>query len=131
MTTTEKVLLAAGISVATTVVSLAVVTVVLIRLPATYFVDPRHRTIQTRHPAVRILGVLAKNLLGLALVALGIILMVPGVPGQGLLTVFLGVMLLDFPGKYRLERWLLRRPLVNRGINRLRAKFGKPDLQIP
>ena len=131
MTTTEKVLLAAGISVVTTVASLALVTFVLLRLPADYFVDPKRRTVSTRHPVARTLAVIGKNLLGLLLVVVGVILAMPMVPGSGILTIFLGVMLLDFPGKYRLERALLRRPLVNRGINKIRAKFGKPALQIP
>jgi hypothetical protein len=64
------------------------------------------------------------------LVALGIVLSLPGVPGQGLLTVLLGVMLLDFPGKSRLEQKLLSRPSIVNAINKLRARFKKPPLEL-
>jgi len=53
------------------------------------------------------------------LVVLGIIMALPGVPGPGILTIVLGVMLLNFPGKRRLERWLIRRPMVLSAMNRL------------
>jgi hypothetical protein len=55
---------------------------------------------------------------------------VPGVPGQGLLTILIGVMLLDFPGKRRLERWLLRRRGVLAAINKVRARYGRPPLVL-
>jgi hypothetical protein len=64
------------------------------------------------------------------LVALGIVLSLPGVPGQGLLTVLLGLMLLDFPGRRRLEQKLLSRPSIVNAINHLRARFGKEPLEL-
>ena len=79
---------------------------------------------------MRILVIVGKNLLGLLHVAIGLLLSVPGVPGQGALTILIGVMLLDLPGVRRLERWLVRRPSVYRTINRIRARFGKPPLVI-
>jgi len=69
-------------------------------------------------------------LLGVLLVAVGIVLSLPGVPGQGLLTVLLGVMLIDFPGKRTVEQKLLKRPAITNGITRLREKFGKPPLEL-
>ena len=77
-----------------------------------------------------VVEVIGKNLLGFLLVALGIVLSIPGVPGQGLLTILLGVMLLDFPGKLTLERKLLSRPEVVRTINKLRGRFEKPPLEL-
>ena len=58
----------------------------------------------------------------------GIILSVPGVPGQGLLTMLVGLVLLDIPGKRRLELKLVSRPRVVRAINRLRKRFSRPPL---
>jgi len=83
-----------------------------------------------RHPAIRAAGIIGKNILGVLLVVVGILLSIPGVPGQGLLTILLGIMLLDFPGKRRLEQNLLRRPQILKTINRLRARFGKQALEI-
>ena len=105
---------------------------ILVRLPPDYFcnLSARHFWID-RHPVIRRTGLIAKNLLGVVLVALGVVLSLPGVPGPGLLTILLGVMLLDFPGKRRLERWLIGLPTNLRTINRLRRRFGKPPLTPP
>jgi len=124
------ILLIGAISIGSAVASVALVTVVLVRLPKDYFVDPESRTLHTHHPVVRIVLTILKNMLGLVLVVAGIILSIPGVPGQGFLTIFLGIMLLDFPGKYRLERAILQRPSILGAINRIRAKFRKEPLEV-
>jgi uncharacterized membrane protein YbaN (DUF454 family) len=64
-----------------------------------------------------------KNLLGALVVALGIVLSLPGVPGPGLLTILLNMMLLDFRGRRSLERWLVSRPAVFGLINALRRRY--------
>jgi hypothetical protein len=46
------------------------------------------------------------------------------VPGQGLLTIAVALILLDFPGRFRLERWLATRPAVWRSLNWLRKRAG-------
>lgn len=127
----ERVAWAAAIFLATFVASLIVVGMFLVWLPARYFVDrdQRHFWID-RHPVIRLTGVLLKNLAGLLLIVLGLGLSLPGVPGQGLLTILVGVILLDFPGKQRFERWLLRLPRVLRTVNRLRARYGREPLVI-
>ena len=75
-------------------------------------------------------GIVAKNVLGLVFVVLGVIMAVPGVPGPGVLTVLLGVMMLDFPGKRDLEARFLGQPRVYSAVNALRARFGKPPLML-
>jgi hypothetical protein len=70
------------------------------------------------HPIPRALLLAGKNALGFVLVLTGIFMLL--LPGQGLLTIIAGMMLLDFPGKQLLERRLVRRPLVLRSINWLR-----------
>lgn len=118
-------------SVATFVLSLAVVTLVLVKLPANYFHSSHEREfLVERHPVLRAVGIFAKNLLGLVLVFAGIIMSLPGVPGQGVLTILLGIMLLDFPGKRALETRIVSRPRVNTAVNALRARFDKPPLML-
>jgi hypothetical protein len=118
-------------SAATFVVSIAVVTVVLVKLPANYFHSSHAREFLVEsHPVLRALGVFAKNLLGLVLVFAGIIMSLPGVPGQGVLTILLGIMLLDFPGKRTLETRIVSRPRVYAAVNSLRSRFGKPPLML-
>ena len=50
-------------------------------------------------------------------------------PGQGILTILAGIMLLDFPGKHRLLRWIVAHPQVLRTLNWLRRR-GHPPLYL-
>lgn len=111
--------------------SLGLVSLILVKLPADYFCSHYDRQLWSgRAPALRIIAALGKNVLGVLLIVLGIIMALPGVPGQGLLTILLGVMLVDFPGKDRLEQKLLQRPTIRNSIDKLRARFGKPPLLL-
>ncbi len=111
--------------------SLAIVSIVLVKLPATYFRKSHKRKfLADRPPIIRGLAIVGKNLLGVVLVIVGILLSLPGVPGQGMLTVLLGVMLLDFPARPRLERWIVSRPRIHKTINKLRHRFSKPALVL-
>ncbi len=117
--------------IAASAASVVAVTVLFISLPATYFLDSHRRQLWIdRHKAIRWTGIVLKNLAGLVLVLLGGVLSVPGVPGQGLLTLVIGLLLLDLPGKRRLERRLLSRPRVYAAVNRLRARFGREPLRF-
>jgi len=126
----QKAALGLGLFAGTSILSVAAVTVVLVRLPATYFRDDYVSPLADRHPFVRWSGLILKNILGALLILLGVLLSLPGVPGQGLLTVLIGLMLVDFPGKRRLERRLVSRPSVLAAINAARARFGKAALQV-
>ncbi|HEX8423778.1 MAG TPA: hypothetical protein VF634_10225, partial [Pyrinomonadaceae bacterium] len=71
-------------SVVTFVTSIAVTIFVLIRLPDTYFKASHGREFWVeRHPLLRWGGLVVKNLLGVFLVLLGVLMSLPGVPGQG------------------------------------------------
>ncbi len=111
--------------------NLAIVSIILVKLPADHFAKS-HKTKfwSGPHPALRSAGIIGKNVLGVLLIVLGILLSIPGVPGQGLLTILLGLMLVDFPGRRRLEQKLLSRPEVSGSINKLRARYGKPPLKL-
>jgi len=126
----ERGFLAAGVFAAGVAISLAAILVVLLRLPATYFHADYVSPLAEQHPAIRWAGLIVKNLLGALLVALGFVLSLPGIPGQGLLTILIGVMLVDFPGKRRFERRLISHPSLLAAINALRARFGKPPLVV-
>ena len=129
--TLRSVLVGIVLFVITFSVSLGIVSLILVKLPPTYFKEDHPRDFWTeRHAAIRMMGIVGKNFLGVVLVGLGIVMSLPGVPGQGLLTILLGIMLLDFPGKRRLEYRLISRPAVLRAVNKLRAKFGKPELVL-
>ena len=53
-----------------------------------------------------------------------------GVPGQGILTILLGLIMLDIPGKQALEAWIIQQPKVLAAVNRLRAKYNRSPLVV-
>lgn len=129
--TWQSVLVGVLLFVVTFAISLAIVSFIMVKIPADYFRKDKPRELWAeRHPVVRFLGIFVKNLLGVVLVVLGIIMSIPGVPGQGILTILLGIMLLDFPGKRDLEHRLVSRPRVFNAINKLRHRFGKDTLVL-
>lgn len=101
--------------------TLAAIPWIVRRLPADYFARPR--------PQHSLAKKIVRNVLGAVLIAAGLVMLV--LPGQGLLTVLLGLSVLDLPVKDRVLRWLLRRPKIQEGVQRLRSKAGKPPLVIP
>ena len=127
--TWSKVLWGLGLYLVTFIGSTVVVAWLVIRLPATCDAYPRD-VWGDRRPVLRWTGFLLKNLLGILLVVLGGIMALPVIPGPGILMLVLGVMLLDFPGKRRLEQWLVHRATVLNAMNRLRQRYGKPPLVV-
>ena len=120
-----------GLSLLLFVATLVVFPLIIIYLPEDYFVrqcrDPAYQS--RHHPAAWFTLMLLKNILGTVLVLAGLAMLV--LPGQGLLTILIGVTLVNFPGKFALERRIVRRPRVSKTLNRIRARAGKPPLEIP
>ena len=52
------------------------------------------------------------------------------IPGQGLLTIAIGLLLMDYPGKFTLERKIASNPKIFNGLNWLRAKVRARPLEI-
>jgi len=114
-----------GVPVASFLAGLAVV----IGLPGDYFVRaPERRGFWQSHRALRLTLLVAKNLLGVIVLALGLVMALPLVPGPGVLFILLGLGFIDFPGKRSLEIRLLRQPYVLSSVNKMRARFGKPPI---
>ena len=105
--------------------TLLAIPAILIRLPSDYFQNHHHKPwFANHHPVVRALGLFIKNILGVIFLLAGIAMLV--LPGQGLLTMLLGILFIDFPGKHRLEKKLIQHPKILQAINALREKTGKP-----
>ncbi len=120
-------LLLSGVSL---LVTFMVVPVILIKLPKDYFLFPHRHRMQwrNRNPVLDLAVFLLKNLLGLIFVATGILML--ALPGQGILTIFIGLILMEFPGKYHAERWLVSRHSVFKAINWIRQRAGKAAFVI-
>jgi Putative transmembrane protein (PGPGW) len=103
----------------------------IVRLPADYFTHRRRRALaQSRpHPVVHVLLTSGKNLVGALLIVSGFCLFF--LPGQGFMTLVAGLAIMNYPGKFRLERWLVRRPHVLPALNWLRHRFGRDPLIDP
>lgn len=95
------------------------------RLPETYFDNPHHSPLEhlQHRPVLRIGLLFLKNAFGLILVLAGLAMLV--LPGQGLLTLFVAMILLDFPGKFTLKRKLIRLTRLRKIINQFRIRHGK------
>jgi hypothetical protein len=126
-----RVLVGIAIAAGSFVVAFIAIKIVLLLMPANYFhSEYTHHFLPDRNPVVRWSAILAKNLVGACLIVFGILLSLPGIPGPGLLTIFIGLVLMDLPGKRRFEAKIIRRPLILNAVNRMRAKYKKPPLIV-
>lgn len=107
--------------------SLWFVSWLIIRLPADYFTVERH-PFRELHPALQILLRILGNLFGLLLIITGIVMLFA--PGQGVITILLGLSAMSFPGKHQLVRWILLRKSVRRGMNWIRRKADVEPLEF-
>jgi hypothetical protein len=118
----------AAVSAGMLVASLLVLRVLLVRIPPDYFVRHVPAFPGMRHPVLEATLVVLKNILGAVLVIFGLIMSLPGVVGQGVLTILAGLSLMNFPGKRRLLRAIVGQPLILSGINAIRHRAGQPGL---
>jgi hypothetical protein len=102
---------------------------ILVRLPADYFdVRVPRPWMQDRHPILRVVGHVIKNVAGAVFLFAGFLMLF--LPGQGVLTMLIGISMLDFPGKRKIEAKLIGQPTVLSVINSMRKKRGKPPLVL-
>jgi len=101
--------------------------VIILRLPADYFASVRKEQPPPRTWIGWVWRV-SQNLLGVLFLVAGIAMLV--LPGQGLLTILIGLMLITFPGKRGLERRIIARPTILRMLNNLRARHSLPPLLV-
>ncbi|GJL50406.1 MAG: hypothetical protein NPIRA01_16330 [Nitrospirales bacterium] len=114
-----------ALSVIAFIGTLLAIPAILIRMPPDYFQNHHHKPwFANHHPVVRILGLFVKNIIGIVFLLAGMAMLV--LPGQGLLTMLLGILFIDFPGKHRLEKKLIQHPTILKTINALRKKVDKP-----
>lgn len=127
--TLGKVLLGVGLFLVSLAFSFAAIAIVMVKIPENYFSSHYQQDFLPNSSwFVRWGAVIAKNVFGVFLILLGILLSLPGVPGQGILTILLGLIMVDIPGKRPLEAKIIKRPTILAAVNDLRAKYNKPPL---
>ena len=103
---------------------------ILLRLPADYFRQEKPHLIDRLRHATLATAVLLmfKNIAGLLLLFVGVLMLV--LPGQGLVTIVLSLILIDFPKKFHAERWFVRRGKILATINWMRQRQGRMPLDL-
>jgi hypothetical protein len=126
---TETLVTLTVLSIVFFVGSLIAIPFILVRLPSDFFdIRVPRPWMENHHPVLRVLGHIIKNVIGAIFVFVGFLMLF--LPGQGILTMLIGVTLLDFPGQRNLEAKIIGQPAVLNAINSMREKFGKPPLTI-
>jgi hypothetical protein len=112
----------------TFVCTMVIIPIVILLLPPRYLLDPAQPAFNF-NPLQKSVFLPLKNTIGGFLVVAGIGMLF--LPGQGLLTLFVGVVLIDFPRKRKVVRWFLGRKRLLRLINRFRARFNRLPMESP
>jgi hypothetical protein len=125
--TLARILYGTALFVVSMILSLVIVGIVMVRIPENYFsTHYQHDFLPNSSWLTRWGAVVAKNIAGLVLVIAGIVMLIG--PGQGILTILIGLILMDIPGKRPLEARLIKRPVILAAVNSFRAKYNKPPL---
>ncbi len=125
----QQLLVWAGIvSLMVFILSLLALPWLVAQIPEDYFLPKKRQPTQWKqlHPVIRLLALMGKNLIGYGLIVAGLLMLF--LPGQGILTLVMGLLLVDYPGKFRLERKLAKTPAILNSLNWLRRKAKKPPL---
>jgi len=103
---------------------------ILIQIPSDYFSHEKRQKHQWYNdlPILRVVLLLMKNILGIIFIISGIIMLF--IPGQGIITIIIGVIFADFPYKYNIEQWIISHPTVLRYINELRTKAKQSPIEV-
>ena len=116
------------LSILTFIGSLLIIPWLILRLSPEYFIRHRLDVIERhqRHPVLAIIIFFLRNTVGLGLLAAGMAMLV--IPGQGILTMLIGLSFMDFPGKHHLLEKVVQGTRVQRSLNWIRRKGGREDL---
>ncbi|MCC6426338.1 MAG: hypothetical protein IT435_05915 [Phycisphaerales bacterium] len=115
-----------GISVGTLILCVLLTPLIVARIPADYFSHNKRPPSPwaVEHPTWRWPVRIARNIAGWILLLAGLAMLV--LPGPGIIGILVGLMLVEFPGKYRVERWLVsHRPVMN-ALGWIRRRRGAP-----
>ena len=121
-----------SLSIFILIISVFMMVLIISFLPEDYFKSENRNLISSvqnsRYPLLRLLVLITKNFFGVLLLLSGILMLV--LPGQGVLTIITGLVFMDYPGKYKFERKLLRQKGVINSINWIRSRLSKPSLKV-
>ena len=121
-----------SLSIFILIISVFMMVLIISFLPEDYFKSENRNLISSvqnsHYPLLKLLVLITKNFFGVLLLLSGILMLV--LPGQGILTIITGLVFMDYPGKYKFERKLLRQKGVINSINWIRSRISKPSLKV-
>ncbi len=121
-----------SLSIFILIISVFMMVIIISFLPEDYFKSENRNLISSvqnsSYPLLKLLVLITKNFFGILLLLSGILMLV--LPGQGILTIITGLVFMDYPGKYKFERKLLKQKGVINSINWIRSRLSKPSLKI-
>lgn len=105
--------------------TLVAVPVIVGRLRDDFFVNRKQRkqAHRVQHPLLSFIIFFLRNGMGCIFVAMGILMLF--LPGQGLLTIVIGLCFMDFPGKDNLLQRLVQISNIQQVLNWIRKKQNK------
>jgi archaellum biogenesis protein FlaJ (TadC family) len=131
MTINKLLTILAFISVITFIVSLVAIPWIISKMPEDYFSNQQqHSTYQDNyHPLIYLLLRILKNITAIIFIIAGFIMLFT--PGQGLLTILVGLGLTDFPGRFALEQKIVRNKKIFNALNWVRKRTGVAPFIYP
>ena len=97
-------------------------------IPSDYFINRKESKFKLNYPVAWLVSAVIKNIFGYILIFGGILMLI--LPGQGLITIFVGLLLSNYPGKYSIEKRIIATPKILKSINWLRKRSNEPPLII-
>ncbi len=122
----ELLIILTSITIVTFISSLIFIPLIIINLSPDYFSEKRHSLYEYKHPFIRYTVLIVKNIVGYILIVLGFIMLF--IPGQGLLSITLGLFFINFPGKKKLEYKFFSNKKISGVINSIRRRAGREEI---
>ena len=111
------------------ILSIAGISWFVAKIPDDYFLSTKRQRTKwgQEKPILRLLFLLVKNIVGIFLIFAGLLMII--LPGQGFLTIVTGLLLINYPGKFKLEQKIVAMPSIFKALNWIRKKANKNPLQ--
>ena len=119
----------APLSLAAFILSLIIIPLIISKLSIDCFININKKKEPAGLSGTSVAFLLLRNIGGIFFLTAGFAMLF--LPGQGLLTILLGLLLLTFPGKQTMINFLIAKPSLQHSLDWIRKKSGKPPFIWP
>jgi len=118
------------LSLFTFILSLISLPFIIRRIPSDYFLKLSKEQPKVKGYDIKsVLIILFRNIFGFCLLLAGVAMLF--LPGQGLITILVSLILMDFPGKKRVIAYLTGKKSVQKSIDWVRKKTKRKPIKWP